>query len=91
MVTLPKGTYVQVSSWSRHRSVALWGPDAGVFNPDRDFRENEIWEGGYGGNGGFAGTNPSSKRFSPFTFSPRDCLGKNFAQPVGGARPALLA
>ena len=26
------------------------------------------------------GFNPQSERFSPFTFSPRDCLGKNFAQ-----------
>ena len=24
--------------------------------------------------------NPSSTRFSPFTFTPRDCIGKNFAQ-----------
>ena len=30
--------------------------------------------------GKFHGSNPNSARFSPFTFTPRDCLGKNFAQ-----------
>merc|ERR1711988_1014489 len=28
----------------------------------------------------FAAYNPSTKRFSPFTYAPRDCIGKNFAQ-----------
>ena len=74
-VMLPKGTYVQVQSILRHRSEKLWGPDALKFNPDRDWGEDEIWD-----NGHFRGYNPSSKRFSPFTYAPRDCLGKNFAQ-----------
>lgn len=74
-VTLPKGTFVQVATWLRHRNPALWGDDVHEFNPDRRFREDEIWNGS-----SFAGYNPSSARFSPFTFSPRDCLGKNFAQ-----------
>jgi len=78
-VTLPKGTYVQIVNWMRHRNPKLWGPDANEFNPDRDFKENEIW-GGHGASTAFAATNPASKRFSPFTFTPRDCLGKNFAQ-----------
>jgi cytochrome P450 len=73
-IMLPKGTYVQIPNWSRHRSTKLWGDDADEFNPMRDFQDEEIWQGGY------KGYNPASKRFSPFTFQPRDCLGKNFAQ-----------
>ena len=38
MVTLPKGTYVQVVTWMRHRSKTLWGEDADLFNPNRNFR-----------------------------------------------------
>ena len=74
-VLLPKGTYVQIQNWTRHRNPKLWGEDAHVFNPERDFRDDEIW-----GGESFKGFNPSSDRFSPFTFAPRDCLGKNFAQ-----------
>lgn len=68
-VRLPKGTFVQVTNWMRHRSPKLWGPDAAEFNPDRAFTEEELWE-----------RRPRSRRFSPFTFAPRDCMGKNFAQ-----------
>ena len=74
-VRLPKGTYVQIQNWTRHRNPKLWGEDAHVFNPEREFRDDEIW-----GGESFRGFNPSSDRFSPFTFAPRDCLGKNFAQ-----------
>merc|ERR1711865_271934 len=78
MVELKKGTYVQVCNWMRHRSIALWGDDANEFNPEREFHDNEIW--GLGDDsiqpGKFHGSNPASKRFSPFTFAPRDCLGK---------------
>jgi len=74
-VTLAKGTFVQITTWLRHRSSSLWGDDVNTFNPDRDFQGGEIW-----GGGNYRGFNPQSNRFSPFTFSPRDCLGKNFAQ-----------
>jgi len=74
-VKLKKGTYVQISNWSRHRNPELWGQDASVFNPDREFTSDELWNGD-----AFMCYNPSTERFSPFTFPPRDCLGKNFAQ-----------
>lgn len=72
---LPKGTYVQIFNYSRHVNPELWGATASEFDPTRNFQGNEIWDGE-----GYAFYNPSSKRFSPFTYGPRDCIGKNFAQ-----------
>jgi hypothetical protein len=73
-VMVPKGTLVNIPNWPRHRNVDLWGPDANEFNPDREFKTDEIWNGDV-----FRAYNPSTERFSPFTFAPRDCIGKNFA------------
>ena len=36
---------------------------------DGESRQQYVW-----------GYNPQSERYSPFTFTPRDCMGKNFAQ-----------
>ena len=74
-VPVKKGTFVQIANWMRHRSPELWGEDVLEFNPMREFRGNELWDGA-----SFAGYNPQSERYSPFTFTPRDCMGKNFAQ-----------
>ena len=74
-VTVPSGTYVQIMNYSRHRNTELWGEDANEFNPERDFKDGEVWE-----DTGHAFYNPASERFSPFTHPPRDCIGKNFAQ-----------
>lgn len=79
-ICVPKGTYVQISNWCRHRSKDLWGDDAEKFNPDREFVENELWN-----NNIFMGYNPHSERFSPFSYPPRDCIGKNFAHMEGRA------
>ena len=75
LVTIPKGTYVQIFNYSRHINKELWGDDAEEFNPEREFKGNEIWDGHI-----HSFTNPSTKRFSPFTYGPRDCIGKNFSQ-----------
>ena len=75
MVTLPKGTFVQVTTIGRHRDTKLWGEDANEFNPDRAFEDDELWHDQV-----YAARNPHSRRFSPFTHTPRDCVGKNFAQ-----------
>ncbi len=76
MVKVKKGTYVQIFNWSKHRNPKLWGDDSNIFNPHRIFDEDEVW-----GNSNFYGfMNPASARFSPFTYPPRDCIGKNFAQ-----------
>merc|ERR1711939_426323 len=74
-VVLPKGTFVQVATWGRHRNPDLWGADVNEFNPYRKFNGNECWN-----DEAFAAYNPHSERFSPFTYPPRDCIGKNFAQ-----------
>ena len=74
-IILPKGTYIQIPNWGRHRSDMLWGNDVLQFNPDREFIGDELWN-----NTVMNSYNPSSKRFSPFTYGPRDCIGKNFSQ-----------
>ena len=74
-VEVRKGTYIQIVNWVRHRDRKLWGDDVNIFNPNRDFKKNEIWN-----NSVYHFSNPNSKRFSPFSYEPRDCLGKNFAQ-----------
>ena len=73
-VKLVKGSYIHIPNWSRHRSTKLWGSDAHLFNPMRDFLEDEYWD-----NDGIGTYNTNSYRFSPFTYGPRDCLGKNFS------------
>jgi cytochrome P450 len=74
-VTVPKGTYCQIMNWTRHRNPDLWGVDVNMFNPHRDFKDEEIWD-----HKGFGTTHVSSERFSPFTYGPRHCIGKNFSQ-----------
>ena len=74
-VMIPKGTYIQIPNWSRHRNPELWGDDVLLFNPYRDFKDDELWN-----NTVINSYNPSTKRFSPFTYGPRDCIGKNFSQ-----------
>lgn len=75
-VTLPRGTWVQLANWPRHRNPQLWGSDAAVFNPHRDFAPQELAHVGCA----MAAATPQSVRFSPFAHNPRACLGKNFAQ-----------
>ena len=72
---LPKGTFIQIPNWFRHRNPDLWGEDVNIFNPEREFIDEELWEGTV-----INTYNPSTKRFSPFTYGPRDCIGKNFSQ-----------
>lgn len=75
-VTLPKGTFVNIVNWSRHRNPDLWGPDANQFNPYRDFKPQEMASVARPG----SAMNIQSERFSPFAHAPRGCLGRNFAQ-----------
>lgn len=72
-VEVPKGTYCQIINWTRHRNPELWD-NPHEFNPDRKFQDSEIWD-----YKGFGAYNVQSDRYSPFTYGPRNCLGKNFA------------
>ena len=74
-VKIQKGTYIQIPNWFRHRNPELWGADVNEFNPNRDFLDEELWDGTV-----INSYNPSTHRFSPFTYIPRDCIGKNFSQ-----------
>ena len=42
-VKILKGTYIQIPNWTRHRNPELWGTDANKFNPDRNFKDDELW------------------------------------------------
>ena len=74
-VEIKKGTYIQIPNIFRHLNTELWGDDAREFNPGREFRDEELWN-----NSIINSYNPSTARFSPFTYGPRDCIGKNFSQ-----------
>ena len=67
---IPKGTPVMPPVWAINRSVKLWGPDAGEFNPER-------WMGsGKAGNGGAE----SNYALMTFIHGPRSCIGQAFAK-----------
>ena len=53
----------------------MWGKDALQFNPERDFTEEEIWREDIN----ISALPMESKRFSPFSFSRRNCIGKMFS------------
>lgn len=73
-VKITKGTQMVIPVWLLHRNPTLWErPDE--FFPNRNWLPEEDWNGE-----GLKGTNPASHRFCPFTFRPRDCMGRNFAQ-----------
>ena len=69
LVTIPKGTQLNIPVWLLHTSKDLWGPTAEEFNPDREFLPQEVWNGLP-----LAGWNPQSHRYMPFTSAPRDCV-----------------
>ena len=82
-----------VQNWTNQRRSDLWGADAAEWNPARwqgfgdegslNFNPDGA-EGEADADEKFTTTysakNPESLRFHPFTRSPRDCFGKNFAQ-----------
>ena len=81
-VDVPAGTCVQIPHYSVHHSEASWGPTVNEFDPDRDFRDKELWGETRDGKPLFRAWNPRSERFFPFQSAPRQCLGMNYAQMV---------
>lgn len=71
-VTIPKGTLVNFWIYGHHHSRSLWGEDADEFRPlARKFADGELQRG--------TKRTPYSQRFQPFSYRPRDCIGKNFS------------
>lgn len=81
-VEVPAGTCVQIPHYSVHHSEESWGPTVNDFDPDRDFKEKELWGETKDGKPLFRAWNPRSERFFPFQSAPRQCLGMNYAQMV---------
>mmetsp|Transcript_20027 Transcript_20027/g.25585 ORF Transcript_20027/g.25585 Transcript_20027/m.25585 type:complete len:514 (-) Transcript_20027:498-2039(-) len=77
-VEIPKGTRFNFWYYGQHHSRDLWGEDALIFNPDREFKNHELQRGDHTEPELVAFT-PVTERFHPFSMPRRDCLGKNFA------------
>lgn len=77
---VPKGTYIMLCLWATNRNTALWGTDAGRFNPDRWITTVTDTETGHNsvrvsGSGGA----DSNYAFMTFLQGRKNCIGQNFA------------
>ncbi|KAM5472966.1 hypothetical protein MauCBS54593_002679 [Microsporum audouinii] len=70
-VTIPKGTWVNMSTFAANRSECIWGADAAEFKPERWLGEGKATHGG---------TNNRLANNITFLFGPRSCLGQSFAR-----------
>lgn len=76
---IPKGTVLFMAMTATNRLESLWGPDAGVFNPDR-------WLAPAGADAtaikerANKGGSPSVYNNITFLHGPRSCIGQGFAQ-----------
>jgi len=71
---VPKGTRIILSPWAVNKSVAMWGPDAAQFNPERWIAASE--HDRHAANGGAE----SNYAFLTFLHGPRSCIGREFAR-----------
>ncbi|OJD11453.1 hypothetical protein AJ78_07780 [Emergomyces pasteurianus Ep9510] len=67
---IPKGTNITIAPAATNHDPDLWGPDAGIFNPER-------WMGPGKTNSGGATNNYA---FLTFIHGPRSCIGSTFAR-----------
>jgi cytochrome P450 len=70
-VSIAKGTLITIPGAAINRSLAIWGPDAKEFKPDRWLTEDGI--------GGKAKEVQGHRHLLTFVDGPRTCLGKDFA------------
>ncbi|KAG1780538.1 cytochrome P450 [Suillus placidus] len=70
-VSIAKGTLITISAAAINRSLAIWGPDAKEFKPDRWLSEDGI--------SGKAKEVQGHRHLLTFVDGPRTCLGKDFA------------
>lgn len=60
-----EGSILSVPTFTIHRDPEVWGPDVGVYRPERWFEEDkreQMWQ-----------------TFNAFSYGPRACVGKNLA------------
>ncbi|KAK2761792.1 hypothetical protein FQN54_001620 [Arachnomyces sp. PD_36] len=67
---IPKGTVVIMSPETTNRNVEYWGPDAGIFNPERWLAPGKANTGGA----------ESIYAFQTFIYGPRNCIGQGFSR-----------
>ncbi|KAG2151477.1 cytochrome P450 [Suillus clintonianus] len=70
-ISVAKGTFINISATAINRSVAVWGPDAKEFKPERWLAEEGI--------SGKAKDVQGHRHLLTFIDGPRTCLGKDFA------------
>jgi hypothetical protein len=70
-ISIAKGTLITISGASINRSLAIWGPDAKEFKPDRWLNKDGI--------SGKAKEVQGHRHLLTFVDGPRTCLGKEFA------------
>ncbi|KAG2125473.1 cytochrome P450 [Suillus clintonianus] len=70
-ISVAKGTLITISAAAINRSLAIWGPDAKEFKPERWLAEDGI--------SGKAKEVQGHKHLLTFVDGPRTCLGKDFA------------
>ncbi|KAF1989205.1 cytochrome P450 [Aulographum hederae CBS 113979] len=78
---VPKGTPIEISIWSIHRSPQIWGEGADKFVPER-WIDGEAAEDGTKLNGhpNNHGGTPSVYSMLSFLAGPRSCIGARFAR-----------
>jgi cytochrome P450 len=72
-IAVPAGTFILICPWAINRNPDLWGPDAGVFNPDR-------WIDAKTGKANNEGGVSNNYVNLTFLHGPRSCIGQNFAK-----------
>jgi cytochrome P450 len=70
-ISIAKGTLITIPGGAINRSLAIWGPDAKEFKPDRWLTEDGI--------SGKAKEVQGHRHLLTFVDGPRTCLGKDFA------------
>jgi cytochrome P450 len=70
-ISIAKGSSMVISIRAINRSLAIWGPDAKEFKPDRWLTEDGI--------SGKAKEVQGHRHLLTFVDGPRTCLGKDFA------------
>ncbi|OLN94302.1 Cytochrome P450 4B1 [Colletotrichum chlorophyti] len=75
---VPKGTRIMICPWATNKDTALWGPDAGRFDPDRWISRDAADADGK--KAAASGGATSNYAFMTFLHGPRSCIGQGFAK-----------